>query len=118
MATMNYVRRRNVGQSIGEALRQRGEGREGEAGLQRRGGAKALSGVHGCLMDVAVGSCGAHTVSHQSRAENGRQTFTPLKEVALEVFVRGRPRETSKSESNHASCDHGVTGVPRVTLVP
>jgi hypothetical protein len=27
-----------------------------------------------------------------------------------------RPGGTCKSESNQAACDHGVTGVPRVTL--
>ena len=35
------------------------EGRAGEASLQRRGGAKTLmpSGVHGCLIDVALIGC-------------------------------------------------------------
>jgi hypothetical protein len=57
-------------------------------------------------------------VSHQSGAESCGQTFTPLREVGLVVFVCGRPGESRKSENNQVGCDHGVTSVPRVTLVP
>src|SRR5215472_3699818 len=40
---------------------------------------------------------GAHTVSHQSRAENGRQTFTPLKEVGLVFSCAGvHPKPPSR----------------------
>jgi len=54
-------------------------------------------------------------VLHRSRAESGGKHFTPLREVGLVVFVRGRRGETCKSESNEVGCDQGVTRVPRVS---
>jgi 2-polyprenyl-6-methoxyphenol hydroxylase-like FAD-dependent oxidoreductase len=72
--------------------------------------------VTGVRFDDARGTPG-HLAADLVVDASGRASPT-RRFLELVVFVCRRTSETSKSESNHASCDHGVTGVPRVTLVP
>jgi hypothetical protein len=94
------------------------QGRPSEPGAKTQGDATGAGCVGGCRMDVAARRAGGHRVPDQSRAESGGQTFTPLREVGLVVFVCGCAGQTCKSQSNQVGGDRGATSVPRVTLVP